>query len=217
MLWEQEIDGSNPSIPILIMVDSALILAGGRSSRMGFDKKLLKLGDMMIMDRLITCLRSLFSEILVSVGNDKDFSRENRVIENVTFIHDEIGSGPLAGIYQGLKLCKSDDLYVTACDMPFISFDYIKYMKEIVISKSMDACVARRKDNRYEPFNSFFNKRCLPTLRDSLIRKEYKVSLFLDKINPYIVKPEIVETFGDIFFNINCPEDLERAEKDLYR
>ena len=187
--------------------DSALILAGGRSTRMGYDKKQLELEGAKVMDRLITRLGSIFSEVLVS-------SNDPFVYENVTTLHDEIGAGPLAGIYQGLKFCRSEYLYVIACDMPFISVEYIQYIKEIVSAKQVDACVACRIDGFYEPFNSFFSKRCIPPMYDALIHQEYKISMLFDKLNLHLVDPSIIEQYNkkDMFFNINYKEDIERAK-----
>lgn len=188
-----------------LITESALILGGGRSTRMGYDKKQLELEGAKVMDSLITRLGSIFSEVLVS-------SNDPFVHEKATTLYDEIGAGPLAGIYQGLKFCKSDYLYVTACDMPFISMDYIRYIKKIVSTQEVDACVARRNDGFYEPFNSFFSKRCIAPLYDALIHQEYKISMLLHKLNLHIVDPSIVEHYkGDIFFNINTKEDLAHA------
>jgi molybdopterin-guanine dinucleotide biosynthesis protein A len=190
--------------------DSALILAGGKSARMGYDKKQLELNGAKVMDSLICRLHSMFSEILVS-------SNEPFVYENVTTLHDEIGAGPLAGIYQGLRFCKSDYLYVIACDMPFISVEYIHYIRKIVNAKQIDACIARRNDGFYEPFNSFFSKRCIPSIYDALMHQEYKIRMLLDKLHLHIVEPAIIEQYNtrDMFFNINYKEDLEQARSIL--
>lgn len=187
--------------------DSALILAGGRSTRMGYDKKQLALEGANLMESLIARLGDLFKEVLVS-------SNDPFVHENVTTLRDDIGAGPLAGIYQGLKFCQSDYLYVTACDMPFISADYIRYIREIVSRREVDACVARREDGFYEPFNAFFSKRCIEPMYEALIRHDYKISILLERLNLSIVDSSIVAQYnkGDMFFNINNTEDLERAK-----
>jgi molybdopterin-guanine dinucleotide biosynthesis protein A len=184
--------------------DSALILGGGKSTRMGFDKKNLELNGNNVLVSLITKLRSIFSEVLLS-------SNES-VYEKIITLHDELGSGPLAGIYQGLKHCKSEYLYVTACDMPFISISYIHYIREIVMTRQVDACVARYNDGRYELFNCFYNKSCLPYIYDALTHNEFRPRMVLDKVNCHTVEPSIFERFnenGNMFCNINTKEDLE--------
>ncbi|MDR2392553.1 MAG: molybdenum cofactor guanylyltransferase, partial [Treponema sp.] len=119
-----------------MVMGSALILAGGRGTRIGYDKKKLELGGETVIAGLITKLHTLFSEVLVS-------SNEPFFHDQVVVLQDELGAGPLAGIYRGLTYCRSEYLYVVACDMPFISLEYIRYMQEAIRKKQVDACVAR--------------------------------------------------------------------------
>jgi molybdopterin-guanine dinucleotide biosynthesis protein A len=178
---------------------------------MGYDKKRLKLNGEKVFNRLVTELSSLFGEVLVS-SNDSDTADNG--IPGVTVLHDEIGEGPLAGIYQGLRRCSSDYLYVTACDMPFINRDYIAYMREL-LAQQHDACVARRDDGRYEPFNAFYSVRCAESIQEALLNGEYKISPVLDRLNLCIIDTETLQRFNGetMFFNINRKEDLEAAEK----
>ncbi|WP_228378668.1 molybdenum cofactor guanylyltransferase [Treponema endosymbiont of Eucomonympha sp.] len=191
-----------------MLTGSALILAGGKSSRMGYDKKQLRLGGASVFESLVARLKTAFGEVLVSAN-------EPLALPGVTALRDGIGSGPLAGVYQGLLRCGSDYLYVTACDMPFLSLDYIRHMQELIRRERVDACVARREDGRYEPFNSFFGKSCIPPLREALLRGEYKISLLLDRIHTHIVGAEAAKQFGDadMFFNINYAADLAEAAR----
>jgi molybdopterin-guanine dinucleotide biosynthesis protein A len=187
--------------------DSALILAGGKSTRMGYDKKGLELNGASVLERLVVELGSLFSEVIIS-------SNKPVMCGNVRVVSDGIGAGPLAGIYRGLEVCGSDYLYVTACDMPFLSAEYIRYIRGIVTAEgSADACVFRRSDGLYEPFNSFFGKSCLEPMRAALLRGEYKISLLLEALRLRVVEPEVAEKYpAPMFFNINYQEDLARAE-----
>jgi molybdopterin-guanine dinucleotide biosynthesis protein A len=175
---------------------------------MGYDKKGLELGGFRVMDRLLAELSSLFEEVLISANGPFACGRA-RVVP------DEIGAGPLAGLYQGLKTCKSDYLYVTACDMPFLSAEYIRYIRGLVLGDaSAEACIARRGDGLYEPFNSFFGKSALAPMRDALLRGEYKIRPLLDKLHLLVVEPAIVDRYRTpMFFNINYKEDLKRAEE----
>jgi molybdopterin-guanine dinucleotide biosynthesis protein A len=194
------------------LTGSALILGGGRSTRMGYDKKQLELGGSRVLTNLISTLQTVFTEVMVSTNDPLPEL-------NVMTLRDDIGSGPLAGIYQGLRHCTSEYLYVVACDMPFISVEYIRYLQSIVSQNSVDVCVAGRDDGRYEPFNSFFNKRCVDTLRDALLRGVYKISIPLETLTLHIIDPAIVKTFNAdaLFFNINDQADLARAEHELRR
>jgi molybdopterin-guanine dinucleotide biosynthesis protein A len=98
--------------------------------------------------------------------------------------------------------------------MPFISLEYIRYMQEAIRKKQVDACVARRDDGFYEPFNAFFNKSCIEAVYEALVRHEYKISILLDRLYLHIIDAATVQRFnqGDIFFNINDQKDLARAK-----
>lgn len=190
-----------------MVTGSALILAGGRGTRIGYDKKKLELGGETVIASLITKLQLLFSEVLVS-------SNEPFTHDQIVVLQDEIGAGPLAGIYRGLTYCKSEYLYVVACDMPFISLEYIGYMQEVIRKKPVDACVTRRADGFYEPFNAFFNKSCLKPMYEALVGHTYKISTLLDRLHLHIIDASGLKGFNqeDMFFNINYQEDLELAK-----
>jgi molybdopterin-guanine dinucleotide biosynthesis protein A len=173
---------------------------------MGYDKKNLELNGERVFDRLLTELRALFGEVLLS-------SNKGGEPRCIPVLRDEIGGGPLAGIYQGLRRCSSDYLYVTACDMPFVNREYIAYMRELLERETCDVCLARREDGRYEPFNAFYSTRCEEPIREALLKGEYKISLVLDRLRLCIIDAETTGCFNGkaMFFNINRAEDLERA------
>lgn len=189
-------------------VGSALILAGGMSTRMRYDKKTLEIGDTKILESIITRLEHIFCEIILSTN---DAFSDSHVIT----LKDEIGVGPLAGIHKGLSCCKSEYLYVTACDMPFISSDYILYMESIIRRKKTDVCLALRNDGYYEPFNAFYNKSCLPIITHALTNGKYGLNRLLDQMNLHVIEYSDAFRFndGNMFYNINCKEDLIRAEQ----
>jgi molybdopterin-guanine dinucleotide biosynthesis protein A len=137
---------------------------------------------------------------------------------------DELGAGPLAGIYAALKHCRSEYLYVTACDMPFVSPAYIGFMREKLSREDgaakFDACVARREDGFLEPFNAFYGKSCVCLLRAALEEGAYKVQPLLEKLRLAVIPPAEVRRFreesgADMFFNINYMDDLRAAEKHI--
>lgn len=192
---------------------SALVLAGGKGSRIGRDKKELEINGVRIIDNLINTLCAVFNEVIVS--SNTPFNRCN-----VTTVKDTVGSGPLSGIYEGLKICKSDFLYVIACDMPFVSLEYIDFLKTKITGSSIrpiDACVMRRADSFLEPFNSFWNKSASTQIHTALQSSEYKILPLLKKLSILeITHNEAAACLAasnpkiDLFYNINYTEDLER-------
>ncbi|MDS0525860.1 molybdenum cofactor guanylyltransferase [Clostridium sp. SHJSY1] len=190
---------------------TAVILAGGKSSRMGFDKQFLEIGEVRIMEKLIQELRKEFDDIVVVTNKKREYEEDGfRVIS------DEIkGVGPLSGIHIGLKESKSKYTYFIACDMPNISLKYIRYMKKVLLENKYDACVAKI-DDKVEPFNSFYSKDILPKI-ESLINKD-KRSMFglINIIETLFIEKNILEKYNydfDMFINLNSKEDLEMYNK----
>jgi molybdopterin-guanine dinucleotide biosynthesis protein A len=86
-------------------------------------------------------------------------------------------------------------------------------MGETVRAEQADVCISSIENGLYEPFNSFYGKRCLEPMHEMLARGEYKIIPLLGKVKTHIVEPPVVARFntgGDMFFNINRQEDLER-------
>ena len=191
-----------------MLMGSALILAGGHSARMGYDKKHLMLGGVSVLESLIGKLAALFEEVYVS-ANDGFIHPRARTLG------DEIGVGPLAGIHRGLSVCGSDYLYVTACDMPILSPGYIRYMQEIIAGGGpVDACVARRNDGYYQPFNAFYHKSARPFIDRAIRLDRYGLNRLLDQMKLHVVEQTVTDRYagGNLFFNINRKEDLRLAE-----
>ncbi|MDR2096973.1 MAG: molybdenum cofactor guanylyltransferase [Spirochaetaceae bacterium] len=189
---------------------SALILAGGSGSRIGYDKKNLLLNGKSVIGSLIAGLHDVFDEIIVSSNNEFK-------CKDVIVLPDLIGAGPLAGIYQGLTRCNSEYLYVIACDMPFISPDYIAFMKNALMPGGLcDACVAQKEDGFLEPFNAFWKKSCTGPVRAALESGVYKIGPLLKRLRLCVIPPDAVKRFcairqADLFFNINFGADLREA------
>ncbi|GMO36750.1 MAG: molybdenum cofactor guanylyltransferase [Termitinemataceae bacterium] len=194
---------------------SALILAGGKGKRIGYDKKNIICNGEKLIDTTISKLRTVFSEIIIS--SNTEFIRDD-----VLTVADTVGSGPLAGIFAGLTHCTSRYLFVIAVDMPFFSIEYINFLKSEICKKNsnkneIDACVMRREDGFLEPFNSFFNKSCATVIKTELDNGIYKVLPLLKKLQLHIIEHGTAKAFSDenidMFFNINYAEDLQRASK----
>jgi molybdopterin-guanine dinucleotide biosynthesis protein A len=159
-------------------------------------------------------LGGIFDEIIVSSNNG--FNCENMLV-----LPDVLGAGPLAGIYQGLRCCKSEFLYVIACDMPFISVDYINFMRDRLErgggARVYDVCAARRDDGFIEPFNALYGKSCLDAVCSALESGVYKIQPVLKKLSLCVISGGDIDAFRAgtrdcLFFNINYESDLQEAE-----
>ncbi|MGE5630516.1 MAG: molybdenum cofactor guanylyltransferase [Caulobacteraceae bacterium] len=193
------------------VIDTAIILAGGRSSRMGFDKQFLKLKEKYLIEALIDKLRSMFSEIVIVTNRPDRYVKYNCIIAE-----DEVqGFGPVAGIHAGLKKTSSLYNYIIACDMPFINREYIRYMKGLIMGHSgeVDAVITRLGE-WIEPFNAFYSKRLIDRIEVNM-QKGYRQinSLFSDSTVLYVEEAKAREYSPDwdMFANLNTMKDYKAA------
>lgn len=194
---------------------SAVILAGGQSRRMGFDKQTLEHNGERLIHGLTEKLSVLFDEIIISTNTPELYEefKDGRIV----LLRDEAGAGPLAGLFGALKYCKSEYLFATACDMPFLSLPFIEYMmKSLRENPKYKACVTSRGDGFYEAFNCFYSKDILELISHSIEIGDYGVNGLLNRINSaeeklLVIGRDLAAAIAgeNIFFNINSKEDLE--------
>lgn len=187
---------------------TAIILAGGKSTRMGFDKQLLEINQRRLMDSLVNKLKAEFAEIIIVTNKPEYYIGLSHKI-----ITDKIaGKGPLSGIHAGLLEASSKYSFVVACDMPNVNMDYVNYMMESMDDSSLDGCVTRFLDN-IEPFISFYSKDLIEKIEASLEEgRRSIISIFKHSNIKYIEENE-ARKFSpdwDMFLNLNTKEDLER-------
>ncbi|HHX54073.1 MAG TPA: molybdenum cofactor guanylyltransferase [Clostridiales bacterium] len=191
---------------------SAVILAGGRSSRMGFDKQMLKMQNKRIIDLLIPMLRTRFDDIMVSSRMPELYKLgEVRVIQDVF-----PDMGPLGGIHSALINAESRSVFTVACDMPFLELPYIDYMMSLLEGGEYDACVTLRKD-RIEPFHAFYCRSGLPVLEEDLSQGKGSIFYYTRKIRTLMIREDDAAPFlpgWRAFTNLNTREEYERFRAD---
>ena len=113
---------------------TAIILAGGKSSRMGTDKGLLDFEGNKLIQHVIDNVKSSCEEILVVSNNDGYNSLGYPVVKD-RFLN----RGPLGGIHAGLSITKTNWNFVIGCDMPFAEKHFIAYLLSHVSKNSSEA------------------------------------------------------------------------------
>ncbi len=191
---------------------TGIILAGGRSRRLGTDKALLPFGRQTLVERIAGVLNQTCGEVLVSVDRPDRPLPPDLLAQAVPDVHP--GMGPLAGLYAGLRAARHDRCLLAACDMPFIQPALVLRLIDLT-DDTADALVPRIED-RPQPLLAVYRKTCLPMLKDTLEGHDLKVEGFLDKIRVRFVRDEELRDPDPglvSFFNLNRPEDLERAKE----
>ncbi len=187
---------------------SAVILAGGQSTRMGFDKQFLELNNQNIISYLSNELSNIFDDIIVISNTLKDGYYKNfRVVSDV--IKEK---GPLSGIHSGLLSAHSEYVYFIACDMPNINLDYIQHLINSIkdVSNNPLAIVTRYK-NWIEPFNSFYHKDLIPKIEDHLLSNR-SIFALIKKVESLLIDEKIARDYApdwSMFTNLNTIEDVK--------
>ena len=188
----------------------ALILMGGKNSRMnGNVKGLLKIKNSTFLEKIQETLND-FSSIYLSI-NDKFSKEQKQNFENMGFkiiedIYKEIG--PLGGIYSSLLNCKEEYLFITACDMPFITKNSIEVLCNKV-DKNTDGVVFYDKNNKLYPLGAIYSKNVLPIIEEMIEKKYYKLSYFIEKSNFVKINIEKTDIPLKVLSNINTLQEYD--------
>lgn len=187
----------------------AIILAGGKSIRMGTDKAFLKIGQKTIIRHILDELQKELQDILIVSKKETCF--EEMGVRIVTDIYP--GNSPLVGIHAGLVYALNYYNLVIACDLPFINGKLVKLMVEQ--AQGADVLVPQ-KGKYLQPLCAVYSKKCLGPIEESLSAGRLKVTAFYPKVKvKYIDEDKLSGLAGrdNLFFNINTPEDLTLARE----
>ena len=189
---------------------SALILAGGRSSRMnGADKGLLKLLDKPMIEHVINRLKPQVGQILISANRHLE-AYQQFGYEVLVDDYDDY-RGPLAGMARGLSRCKSEYLLTVPCDGPLLPPDLAQRMLDYALQENAKEVLDL--DPRYlHPTYNLMHKDLLPALSHSLENNEHKLGKWL------MDNGAVSLNFADqktAFLNVNTSDDLDLLSQQL--
>jgi len=183
---------------------SAIILAGGKSTRMGRDKALLEFNGKTIIRYLVDELGTVADQVVISANEPERFCDLGVAV--VADIHKGLGS--LAGLHTGLWFVDAERAFVCACDMPLLTSDIVRRMSGIDPAADV---VVPKVDGFYEPLCAVYSKRCLSHIEADIARGERRIISFYRHVKVRDVGPQhFPEDPGMRFLtNINTPQDLE--------
>jgi molybdopterin-guanine dinucleotide biosynthesis protein A len=141
---------------------SLIVLAGGSSRRMQWDKALLLAPEGTIIEHILKQLEERFDEVLISVS-----SREKFIFLKRRLIVDEKpGEGPMIGIKTALQASKNEKSFVIACDIPDIDFGFLQRL--IREAEHSDIALPISPEGRQEPLFAVYAKAVLPEMEKFL-------------------------------------------------
>jgi len=195
------------------LTTTSIVLAGGRSSRLGREKLLEKIAGKSLIELVISHLSSLSDEIflVISQKQARTASQSYTHPEAKTVVDLYPGKGSLGGIYTGLVHSNSFHNLVVACDMPFLNPALLRYM--ISRSPGFDVVIPRIGDN-IEPLHAIYSRNCARLIEEQLKRDDLRIRGFFDAVKVRYIEKEEIERFDPehlSFFNVNTQSDLEKA------
>lgn len=191
---------------------TGVILAGGKNSRMGGrDKAFLRVQGETIFTRILGVLRSCFPQVLV-VSN----SPEKYAGFAVEVTRDELaGKGPLGGLHAALGRIRTPYAFVTACDMPFLSVEPIRFLVDRLAGQE---AIVPCWDGDIEPLHAIYARSLRAPISEAIGAGATALRDFLPRVRVEYVSQGLMETVAcaeESFRNVNTPEEAERYSVQL--
>jgi len=190
-----------------------VVLAGGKSSRMGTDKSFVCLNKKRLIEIIIETIEQKFPrEEIILVTNTPDAYRylQIRLVEDIVK-----NRGPLGGLHAALTYSTTPYLFLVGCDMPFLNIGLLDYMLEMRGDKEV---IIPRIDGWAEPLHAIYAQECLGKIPKYLTEEKPRLDIFFPEVKvKYIEKDEIMvfDPLLKSFRNINTRADLLEAEDFL--
>jgi molybdopterin-guanine dinucleotide biosynthesis protein A len=188
---------------------SAVVLAGGRSSRLGQDKALLRINGQFLIERILEKLAQLSDEVIVVANDIEKYEQFEAVVVGDVFPD----KGALGGIYSGLRAATRNRSLVVACDMPFLNLSLLRYMQGLAPRYDV---VIPRMGRLTEAVHAIYSRNCLPFIEGQLQGGDLRIISFFPHVHVRYVDRDEMDIFDPehlSFFNINSQADLNKARE----
>lgn len=179
---------------------TGVLLAGGKSRRMGRDKALLQVNGKTLFESSLRLLMQFFSRIIIA-GDRPDLEQPG-----ILSVADIYPGSALGGLHTGLFAAATDWIFVAPCDMPYPDARIIERL--LAARRGVDAVVPRTYDG-YEPVFALYHKNCLAPMESMLRQNQFRIYDFYQQINiRYLGPQELPEGWERALLNLNTPEQL---------
>lgn len=192
---------------------TGIILSGGKNSRMGTNKSLLKIGDKTVIEIIVDLMSSLFPEIILSTNSAAELAFLQ--LPAVADIYQE--AGPLAGIHAALLHSKTDANLIISCDLPLMSREMLEHIAALPSEKAIVIC---RAAGLLQPLPGRYHKGALPAIDKILAAPPQHGFRSIHNLFA-AVETEILETHhlpffkDELFFNMNTYDDYKKLRQQF--
>lgn len=200
---------------------TAIVIAGGRSSRMGTNKALLQVGDLPVIERLVQNLEEITSKIILVSNESAPYEYLGKEI--IPDVYTQ--AGPLAGIHAGLSASGTTWNLVTACDMPFMDARVLRCLKSEAersakegpaLSDIATEAVIPRTSSGILPLLAMYKRSVLQGLESALEEQQLRLIPWTETLQAKYIPAEVLSRESGVAeellgFNMNRPSDYEQA------
>ena len=189
---------------------SAVILAGGNSSRMSKNKLILSLGKFTIVEMLVGILKGLFAECIIVTDRPQDY--RGLPVRVAPDLYDGVPKSSLRGIHGGLSASRQPYSFVVGGDMPFVKPAFIRHLCQLAEGYDL---VIPWKEPHYHPLAAVYSRSILPLINDMLASGNYRLGSLREHLRSLPVHVDDLRACDPelwSLFNINTPEDYAIAK-----
>ncbi len=196
----------------------AAVLAGGRSSRMGTDKALVRLDPTgpTLLERVLERVGAVAEERLIIASDRPAYTAFGVAVEPDHYPD----AAALGGIATALEVAAGDPCLVVSCDLPFLNPALLLHLRALATDADVVVPVVRGESRQgdgiiLQTLHAVYGPTCLPAITAQIARGERQIVRFFKEISVTTVSEETVRQFDPdlwTFFNVNTPEALARAK-----
>ena len=187
---------------------SGVVLAGGKSSRYGKNKALVKIHGITLIERVVRVMQHLFKDVALITNSPDEYAYLKLPM------HEDLikGLGPMGGIFTALTAIPGDAGFFVACDMPSLNLGLIRYMVE---TRDDFDVVIPRISRKVEALHALYTKDCVEPIRRLIDSRQYQIIRFFPMVSVRYVDEYEIRRFDprlESFFNVNRPHELRRLD-----
>jgi len=193
------------------------VMAGGGSTRFGFDKARAELNGQTMLARMCGLVKEATGSVSVVAGSGRYAEFGERIVED-----HWPGEGPLGGIITALMDAHAQNhqhrwCLIVGCDMPFLTREWLTYLRDRTLTSSA-AVVTPRSANGLEPLCSCWQTSATGKLQYAFEDGIRKVTEAMKRVSMEVVDEGDWAQFdksGRLFWNMNTPAEYEEARRIL--
>lgn len=189
---------------------SAVILAGGKSSRMGQDKALIAWDGIPLLQRVCQVASQCCQQVYILTPWPERYQEIVTDFNDQFLVESNPGQGPLVALAQALAELPTEWILLLACDLPLLQVEIIRDWAARLnnIPDSILATVPQQ-ENFWQPTCGFYRREALPELEKFIQQGGRSFQTWLDQIP---VDPILLdERLSNMLFNCNTPQDLKKG------